>query len=224
MDKKTKQLVAKFDKAQVALREYAAAVQKMEAAYMVVGRFAQAEAPNTKGTPEERKSQIIAKFDEALIGLDVARDTLRVYLGDAIVIALKPDVRVMVQAEGAKVGEKASVELTLDTAKSYADRRKLAAAARSALGGKGKVAGSGAQPRTAAPVAVDTVKTHVLTMMKAPEGRALLQKWAGEVGIWLDFRAEEVKAPAPMEAAPVVAPKGKAKAKAKARAKASAHK
>lgn len=178
----------KLSNAQRELRTYATAVNKLLPAYQVVFAFAMAEAKNIAGTLDVRKAYIVERFNAALEGLENAADTLRVYLGDAIAVACKPDITVKVQAEGAKVGEKATETLNVAGVKRYADIRKLASAARTALGGRPKT--GGAKAKAAEPTSVDTVKAHVCKMLSVETGRAVLQKWAGEVGVWLDFKVQ----------------------------------
>lgn len=187
--------MAKLTKPQQVLRLYASAVNKLTPAYRVILAFAQAEVVALKGDYEEKKAAIVAKFDEALAGLDNARDTLRVYLGDACAVACVPDVVVKVKAEGAKIGEKATQELTLKNMASKRDMAKLAAGAREKLGIV-KVRGSGRAPAPAAPATM-TTETHVRAMVKVPEGRAMLQKWAGAEGFWLDFKPASAAQTAP---------------------------
>lgn len=204
-------------KAQQILRLYATAVNKLQPAYSVILAFAQAEVSSLKGSYDEKKAAIVAKFDAALAGLDNARDTLRVYLGDACAIACVPDVVVKVKAEGAKIGEKATEELTVAKMASKRDMQKLAAGAREKLGIT-KVRGSGRQAAPVAAPSTGTIEAHVRSMMKVPEGRALLQKWAASEGIWLDFKeAEKVAVVAPESAKPEVKVSRRGKAKAEVR-------
>lgn len=192
-----KKLKLVYTAPEAALRAYGESVNKMVPAYVAVGAFARAVVPTTKGKWDERKALVVASFDKALHGLDNAIDTLRVYLSDAIMVALVPDVTVMIKAEGAKIGEKATQKLDLASVTQYRDIKKLAGAARVRLNIV-KVKGSGAVAAAPDAPTVETIKTHVVRMMGQAAGQALLQQWAGEIGIWLDFKVNTVAESAPV--------------------------
>jgi hypothetical protein len=206
----SKNLQARLDAAQLKYRLYATAIEKLVPAYEATFAFVREEAASINGTFDARKAFIIGKFDAALLGLDNARDTLRVYLGDCISVACTPDVVTLVKAKDAKVGDKATVKLDVAHITTYRDLAKLATAARIKRDGKStKPEKSGAQPAPSP----KGIEENFRAMVKVQAGRATLIQWASleGFGILFSIKATVTDTTVTQPAAPIVAPVKKEK-------------